>query len=387
MKKGFKAIFIRGWVQIVRRPILWISMLGFPLFFMLFIPTMFEEGLPTQVPAVVVDGDGSSLSREISQTLGGMQMVRLTGQANSYTQARQMMQEGKVYGFFLIPENFEADLLAGRGPEISFYTNMSYFVPGSMLYKTFASTAIYTKAGTVLTVAQAVGADTEQAAPLLQPVNIAVRGIGNPTLHYGIYLGNSFIPAVLQLMIILVTIFTLGEEVKRHTSRRLLEMADGSLLKALVAKLLPQTIIWLCLAFFMLSWLYRFCHYPMHGSWGWMALSEFLLVLSSQAFGIALYGLIPNMRFALSMGALLGILAFSLSCFSFPADKMYGALQPFVWIMPSRFNFLIYADQALAGRDIYYSRIWFVGYLVFLFLPFLTAYKMKRNFLRPVYTP
>lgn len=385
--RGFKAIFIRGWVQVVRRPLLWIAMLGLPLFLMLFITTMFEGGLPTKVPAVVVDRDGSPLSRQVTQTLGSMQMVDLCETANSFTQARQLMQEGKVYGFFIIPENFQADLLAGRGPELSFYTNMAYFVPGSMLYKTFASTAIYTKAGVVLSVAQSVGANPEMAEPLLQPVNIQVRGIGNPTLNYGIYLGNSFIPAVLQLMIILVTIFTLGQEVKQHTSRQLLRMADGSLLKALTAKLLPQTIIWLCLAFFMLSWLYRFNHYPMHGSWVWMCLSEVLLVLSSQAFGIAVYGLIPNMRFALSVGALLGILAFSLSGFSFPVERMYPALQPFAWMMPSRFNFLIYADQALAGRDIYYSRVWFACYFAFLFLPFLTARKLKRTYLKPVYTP
>lgn len=362
-------------------------MLGLPLFLMLFITSMMEEGLPTQVPATVVDRDGSSLSREVTQTLGGMQMVRLTGEANSYTQAKQMLQDGKIYGFFLIPENFEADLLAGRGPVISFYTNMSYFVPGSMLYRTFASTAVYTKAGAVLGVAQAVGVDTQTAAPLLQPVNIAVRGLGNPTLNYGVYLGNSFIPTVLQLMIILVTIFTIGEEVKHHTSRWMLRKADWSIVKALFAKLAPQTIIWLVLAAFMLAWLYRFNHYPMNGSWFWMALSEVLLVLSSQAFGVFLIGLIPNMRFALSVGALLGILAFSLSAFSFPVESMYTGLQPFAWIMPSRFNFLIYADQALAGRHIYYSRVWFAAYFLFLLLPWTVMGRLKRNWLRPVYTP
>lgn len=382
-----KGVFVRGWAQIVRRPLLWISMLGFPLFLMLFITTVFEGGLPTQVPAVVVDRDGSPLSRQVTQTLGSMQMIDLCEQADSYSEARRLMREGKVYGFFIIPENFEADLLAGRGPVLSFYTNMAYFVPGSMLYKAFASTAIYTKAGVVLSVAQAVGADTQTAAPLLQPVNIQIRGIGNPTLNYGIYLANSFVPAVLQLMIILVTIFTLGEEVKHHTSRQLLRMADGSLLKALAGKLLPQTIVWLVLAFFMLAWLYRFNHYPMNGDWGWMVLSEILLVLTSQCFGIFIYGLIPNMRFALSVGALLGILAFSLSGFSFPVERMYPALQPFAWIMPSRYNFLTYADIALAGRDVYYARFWFVGYLVFLLLPFMVAPKLRKTYLRPVYTP
>ncbi|MDE7402708.1 MAG: ABC transporter permease [Muribaculaceae bacterium] len=385
--KGFKAIWVRGWLQIARRPLLWIAMLVFPLALMLLISTVLENGLPTKVPAVVIDKDGTALSREVTQTLGGMQMVDLKGTVNSYTDARQMLQEGKVYGFFLIPENFEADLMAGRGPALSFYTNMSYFVPGSMLYRTFASTAIYTKAGTVLGVAQSVGVNPDEAEGLVQPVSISVRGIGNPTLNYGVYIGNSFIPGVLQLMILMVTIFTLGEEVKKHTSRRLLQMADGSLLRALVAKLLPQTIIWTVLAFFMLSWLYRYMHYPMNGDWFWMCLSELMYVLACQSLAIFIYGIVPNMRFSLSIAALLGILSFSLSGYSFPPERMYPALQPFCWIFPARYNFLIYADIALGGRHVYYSRVWFAAYCVFYFLPFIVAPLIKKHYRKPVYTP
>ena len=51
-------------------------------------------------------------------------------------------------------------------------------------------------------------------------------------------------------MIMLMTVFTLGQEIKYHTSTRLLRMADGSIVKALFAKLLPQTLIWMALATF-----------------------------------------------------------------------------------------------------------------------------------------
>ncbi len=141
-KTGAWAIMVRSMVQIVRRPLMWVAMLGLPLFMFLFVTSMFEKGLPTRIPAAIVDRDGTSLSRQITQTLGGMQMVDLRETPNSYTEARHDMQEGKIYGFFLIPENFEADLLSGRAPEITFYTNMVYFVPGSLLFKTFKATAI-----------------------------------------------------------------------------------------------------------------------------------------------------------------------------------------------------------------------------------------------------
>lgn len=378
---------LRSVIQIVRRPINWLGFFIFPLFLFIFFATMLDKGLPTRIPAAIVDRDGTSLSREITQTLGGMQMVDLKVSAESYSQARHALQEGDIYGFFLIPEDFQADLLAGRKPVITFYTNMTYFVPGSLLFKTFKTTAVYTKAGVALSIVNSVGADGEALSSLLQPIDIVTRGIGNPTLNYGVYLNNSFIPCAMQLMILLMTCFSLGQEIKYGTSRRLLAMADGSIVKALFAKLLPQTAIWMVIVFFMTVWLYKFNHYPMNGSWWGMFLSEFMFVLACQGFALLIFGALPNLRLSLSVSALLGILSFSIAAFSFPVQSMYGAIGIFSYILPIRYNFLIYGDHALNGLSLYYSRFWFVAYIIFMLLPFTLMWNIKRKMARPVYVP
>ena len=371
----------------VRRPLMWVGFFGLPLFMMLFVASMFEKGLPTKIPAGIVDKDGTKLSREITQTLDGMQMVNLTQTLNSYTEARHAMQRGEIYGYFLIPENFEADLLAGRKPGISFYTNMTFFVPGSLLFKTFKTTAVYTKAGVAVDIVQAVGRDPSSAAPLLQPVSIQCRGIGNPLLNYGVYLANSFIPACIQLMIMLMTCFTLGQEIKYHTSRELLCLARGSITRAVFAKLLPQTICWWVIVTFMTAWLYKFNHFPMHGSWFWLLLSEYMFVLAAQAFALTVYGLLPNLRLSLSVCALTGILSFSIAAFSFPEQSMYSGMGIFSFLMPVRYNFLIYSEIALNGNPVYYARIWFAAYIVYMMLPFTVLYRIKRAFKQSVYAP
>lgn len=382
-----KAIFIRSVLQIVRRPIYWVAFFVLPLFCFMLLTSLMEEGLPSKVPAAMIDKDGSSLSRKVTQNLGGMQMVDLVQSCNSYTEARHLMQQGDIFGFFLIPEDFERDLLSGRKPVITFYTNMTYFVPASILFKTFKTTALYTKAGVTMTVLESVGASSENVTPLLMPVNIQARGIHNPGLNYAIYLCNSFIPGVLELMIFLVTCFSLGQEIKYGTSAKLLKMANGSIVKALFAKLLPQTIIWIIIAIFMESWLFGFNGYPVHGSWFWLTLSEIMFVLACQGWALFFFGVVPNLRLSLSVSALLGILAFSVAAFSFPVQSMYGAISIFSWILPVRYNFLIYIDQALNGIDIYYSRIWFVAYIVFMILPFTLLWRIKREMAKPVYAP
>ncbi|MDE5841109.1 MAG: ABC transporter permease, partial [Muribaculaceae bacterium] len=327
------------------------------------------------------------IAREITQNLGSLQMVDLVDQSNSYTEARHKMQEGKIFGFFMIPENFEQDLLSGKGPTITFYTNMTYFVPASLLFKSFKTTALMSKAGIMLNVAETAGLSEDEVVPMMQPINIVNRGLGNPGLNYAIYLCNSFVPCVFQLMIMLMVCFSLGEEIKYGTSPKLMQLADGNICKALVAKILPQTIGWWIMILFMQSWLYFWQGYPMHGSWWWFTISELMYVVACQCMAVFFFGVLPNLRFSLSVCSLLGILSFSLAAFSFPVESMYGAIAIFSWLMPIRYNFLIYIDQALNGIDIWYSRWWYVAYIVYMLLPFTMMWNIKKNFEKPVYIP
>ena len=97
--------------------------------------------------------------------------------------------------------------------------------------------------------------------------------------------------------------------------------------------------------------------------------------------------MIPNLRLALSASALIGILTFSIAAYSFPLESMYGSISIFSWILPARYNFLIYADQALNGLDIYYSRWWFVGYILIMLAPLTLMWRIRRVYMRQVYTP
>lgn len=381
------AIFKRSVLQIVRRPIYWVGFFILPLFCFMFFTSLMENGIPMRAPTAIVDKDGSSLSRSVTLQLNSMQLIGITESCNSFDEAMELTREGKVFGFFMIPENYEADLLSGRQPVISYYSNMTYFVPGTLIFKTFTTIGMYTKAGVAMTALESFGATQDQVTPLMLPVNIEARAIHNPGMNYAIYLANSFVPGALQLMILLVTCFSLGQEIKYGTSRKLLAMANGSITKALFWKLLPQTIIWLVVALFMEAWLFGINGFPIYGSVGWMTLSTVMMVFATQGLGLFFFGILPNLRMSLSVSALLGILAFSLAAFSFPVESMYSAVGIFSWIYPVRYYFLIYIGQALDGVDIYYSRVWFAAYIVFMVLPVTVAWNIKRNMAKPVYAP
>lgn len=385
--KSFILVFKRSVRQLASRRIYWLTMVVMPLFCMIFLTDLLREGLPIKAPAAVVDYDRSELSRRMIQSLNGAQMSRITAVYDNIGDARRAMQRGEIYGFYLIPENFQSDLLSVRTPTVSYYTNMAYYVPASLLYKNFTASALYAKADVLSGLLTDVGVDAEEIVPLLQPINIEVRGLSNPWLDYAVYLCNSFVPVIMQLMIFLTTAFAVCQEMKRATSPLWLRLAKGSVIRALSAKLLPQTIGWQIMMLFMLWWFYGKNGFVMNGSWGWMILSEMMFVLACQGFALFVVGVLPNLRLALSVGALVGVLSFSIGAFSFPYESMYGSIGVFSWLVPVRYNFLIYIDQALNGIDVYYSRIFYVAYIVFMLLPLLVIKRLKRELLNPVYVP
>lgn len=385
--KSFILVFKRSVRQLASRRIYWLTMVVMPLFCMFFLTDLLREGLPIKAPAAVVDYDRSELSRRMIQSLNGAQMSRITAVYDNIGDARRAMQRGEIYGFYLIPENFQSDLLSVRTPTVSYYTNMAYYVPASLLYKNFTASALYAKADVLSGLLTDVGVDAEEIVPLLQPINIEVRGLSNPWLDYAVYLCNSFVPAIMQLMIFLTTAFAVCQEMKRATSPLWLRLAKGSVIRALSAKLLPQTIGWQIMMLFMLWWFYGKNGFVMNGSWGWMILSEMMFVLACQGFALFVVGVLPNLRLALSVGALVGVLSFSIGAFSFPYESMYGSIGVFSWLVPVRYNFLIYIDQALNGIDVYYSRFFYVAYIVFMLLPLLVIKRLKRELLNPVYVP
>jgi ABC-2 type transport system permease protein len=133
----------------------------------------------------------------------------------------------------------------------------------------------------------------------------------------------------------------------------------------------------------MFGWL----HFPMNGSMADLLLGMFLFVIACQSFAVFVCSVLPNLRLALSICSLTGILAFSIAAFSFPEQAMYGGIAIFSYILPVRWYFLIYIDQALNGIPLYFSRLYYVALLVFPILAALAAPLLRRAVRQPVYVP
>lgn len=374
-------------LRIAVRPLYLFCMIIAPVFCYLFFTTLMANGLPTDLPAGVVDLDNTSTTRNIIRNLDAFQQTHIVAHYPSVMEARKAIQRGEIYSFYYIPEGTTEATLASRQPKVSFYVNYSYLIAGSLLYKDQRTISELAAGAVGRATLYAKGVTEDQAMAFLQPIVIDTHALNNPWLNYSVYLCNTLFPGILMLLIFLTTIYTLGEEVKNGTGRELMHLADNSITKVLIGKLLPHTLVFFVIAVFYNVYLYGYLHYPCHSGIFPMLLAGLLLVLSSQAFGVFLFGLFGSFRLALSAASLWGVISFSISGFTFPVMAMHPTLQALCVLFPLRHYYLLYVNFALNGYPLIYAWQAVAALLVFLLLPFLILKKLRTILLQYVYVP
>lgn len=381
------AIAKREIYRIATRRLYLFCMIIAPVLCYVFFTTLMYSGLPTDMPAGVVDMDNSSVTRNIIRNLDAFQQTKITAHYSSFSEARKAMQKGEIYSFYYIPEGTTEKALSSRQPTVSFYTNNAYLIAGSLHYRDLRIMSELAGGAVGRATLYAKGATEAQAMAFLQPILIDTHAVSNPWLNYSVYLCNTLFPGILMLLIFLTTVYTLGTEIKQGTGRELMKLSGHSIGKALAGKLLPQTVLFFIMATFQNVYLYAFMHYPCNSGIFPMLLAGGLMVLASQAFGVFLFGIFGSFRLGLSAASLWGVISFSISGFTFPVMAMHPSLQALAYLFPLRHYFLIYVNQALNGYPIIYAWQPIVALLLFMLLPLTVVRRLRTIFMEYEYLP
>lgn len=385
--KAFWNVIRRECHRLVSRPLYLFCMIVAPLFCYIFFTTLMESGLPTDMPVGVVDQDQTSTTRQLTRTLDAFQQSKVIAHYPTFNEAREAVQRGDIYGFYYIPEGTTAEAQAQRRPTVSFYTNNTLLIAGSLLFKDMKTMSELASGAVVQATLLAKGATEEQAMNYLQPIVIDTHPLNNPWLNYSVYLNNTFAPGVLMLLIFMVTVFSIGVEIKERTAREWLRLGNNSIWISLGGKLLPHTLIFFLMGILYNVYLYGFLHFPCNSGILPMLFATLCLVLASQGMGILMIGTLPTLRLGLSFASLWGVLSFSMCGLSFPLMGMHPTLQALANLFPLRHYFLIYVDQALNGYPMIYSWTNYVALLLFMLLPFLVAHRLKEALIYYKYVP
>lgn len=126
---------IRREIRLMRqRPIYLISSVAVTAFCSLFFLTFLRDGQPKELPVGIVDYDNSSVSRNFTRQLDATRTCTVI-HFESFQEAREAMQTGRISAFCVIPHNMAEDIQANRRPTFTYYVNTLYFVSGTFAYK------------------------------------------------------------------------------------------------------------------------------------------------------------------------------------------------------------------------------------------------------------
>ncbi|HEY9542109.1 ABC transporter permease [Prevotella sp.] len=370
-----------------KNPIYGFCMVIFPVIVILFFTSLMKEGVPTDMPIGVVDADNTATSRAMIHKLDAFQTSKVVAHYENANEARKAIQRNEIYAYLLIPEGTTRGLVNGSQPKISFYYSNVTLAAGSMLFRDLKTIATLGSASVGMTKLAATGKTNEEIKTSLQPIAIDLHMLGNPWASYNIYLSTVMIPGVLMIFVFLITPYSLGTELKFKRSRQLMAMASNRTWVAIVGKLIPQFLIFITIFLGFEFYIYHTLGFPHPGGTIPILVLGLLSVLSAQAFGVFIFGLMPSLRMSMSVCSLWSVVSFSACGATYPIFAMDSMIESIAQLFPLRHYYMIY--QICIFNDFPASDAWFnfMALGIFIALPVFVLRNIKKAMLLYVYIP
>jgi ABC-2 type transport system permease protein len=260
-------------------------------------------------------------------------------------------------------------------------------VAGNLLFRDLKTVGALGSAGVGSAKLSALGKSAHEIRAFLQPIVIDPHLINNPWSNYNVYLSTIMIPGVLMLFIFLITVYSIGTELKFDRAKEWIQQAGGNIWVAMIGKLLPQFVIFITLFLGYLLYQFYVLGFPHPGGIFRILLLGVLSVLAAEGFGSFVFGLMPSLRMSMSVCSLWAVLSFSTSGATYPVFAMNPMLEALSWLFPLRHYYMFYQISIFNGfplSDVWIHVTFFVGFAL---LPLLTIRNIKKAMLEYVYIP
>ncbi|MBM9605919.1 ABC transporter permease [Desulfopila inferna] len=315
-----------------------LTVFGGVLLYSFLYPLPYTKQIPRDQHVVVVNLDGSQLSRRLERMVDATPQVQLSSRAYSIEEAQQIFIDEKMAGILVIPENFYRDLLQGRRPTLSFAGDASYFLVYGTVLEGLASSGQTLAAKVKILRMVMSGQALALAAEHYSAVKLNSQPVFNPTMGYV----NYVIPAVFILILHQTLIMGAGILGGGQNEQRLsvgkdywLEADPWKLL--LVRSSLFVAIYWLlCMYYFGFS--FSFYNIPHLADFSELNLLILPFLLATTFLGISLGLLLPRRELATLLVLLSSMPLIFASGFIWPASAIpdqFTAVIQFIPVIPA----------------------------------------------------
>ena len=301
------AVMRRETGRITRQPMYFVLMIVLPVVSFAFFALLFNQGAIRNIPIAVLDQDNTTLSRKAVQMIDDTPTAMVAYGIQGMDEGERLMREGRIMAIVQIPAFFEKNILSNSQTRLENYVSGTNITVNGLLSKDIQTAVTTFTAGIQLQVLMKQGLTQRQAMAQLMPVRFDKHVLFNPHINYGYYLSPSFMPMMLMIFVVMVTVFAIGTELKHATAREWLGTGNGSVAAALAGKVLPITAVMFLISLVMLVINFKIVGTPLNGSLAVILAGTLLFILSYQSISVLIVSLLANLRLSLSIGGGAGL--------------------------------------------------------------------------------
>ncbi|MEG2946830.1 MAG: ABC transporter permease, partial [Bacteroidales bacterium] len=307
----------------ISRRIYYGSAVILPLFCILFMATIFNNGQMENIPIGIVDLDQTATSRNIIRNVNAVPIVTVSEHYSDMATARQATQEKKIYGYLVIPRNFESRMMDGKSTSLDYFYHYALLSVGGEVLGAFENVLEPIAITPVVMEGSSLGLTSDQIMNFVMPTQQRSYPLFNPDMDYSVYLSVPFFFVFFQVIILLLSVYVVGNEITNHTAEDWLHTAGGDMFTAIIGKFIPYTVIFIVEVIFANYVMFGLMHIPFSCGFLPLNLSSALLVLASQGLGLFVFCLFPVLGLIISIVSMIGSLGATLCGVTFPTPEMH----------------------------------------------------------------
>lgn len=302
--------------------------------------SIFFHSIPTDLPIGIVDDDKSSLSRDLKFYMESTPALQIEKQYKSLHEARLDLNQGKIYGIVVIPNDFQTHVRKGISVNIGVYYNAQFVLIGkavnSAMLQVIATFNAVSSVGKNLTKDANINIAKAKAMPIIPKI----EALFNPRNDYAQFLLTIILPCIWQILVAVGMLNLLNNMPKS------------------INNLLSKLALNVCLSIFwgaiMLA-VFGALGYPHEGN-------VYVILLGLAVFSVAISSIVICMQSFLKQSAkTISVIAaytapsLAFAGITYPQNSMEVFASFWSQILPISYFMKLYLQQANYGTDIAYS--------------------------------
>ncbi|MBR1942570.1 ABC transporter permease [bacterium] len=361
-----------------KRTLVWTIAFILPFAMCMLICLIFAKGSPTNLPVAVLDEDNSEISRMLVRNLNTLPSCNVSYRVTDLNEGHQLILEGRAYAFLVIPKNFQRDMYRLKQPKLVFYYNNQRILIGGIISKDVSAMVQTMLVGIDAKMRSKRGLPMEEAIKQSNLISIYEHVRSNPYFNYQYFLSFVAFGHMLQIHMILTSLWALGTEFKLGTTKDWLKTANGSIIIAFLGKETPYFIIFVILFLILHLICFGFMGIPYNGKILFGLFATFMFIVSCLSIALVFIGINGNFRYGLSNAAFYVAMGFAFAGVTYPTMAMPLAAKMYSSTLPLSYWIQVMIDQSLRAAPIVYDIRHIVSLFVLMLVGLLFLPRVKK---------